>query len=156
MSKLSAENFDLKAYVKKVSLEDFAREFIHDVSWNNRLKTTGGRFFTSDCHLDFSPSIYEALDLSTFRKIVRHELVHYHLFIAGRGYRHRDYDFKKLLKEVDGLRFTPRIAKDKDYYFYLCKDCQKKYRRQRRVNTSKYVCGHCLGKLQELKEEVNE
>ncbi|WEV45387.1 SprT family protein [Streptococcaceae bacterium ESL0687] len=153
MSKVRIADFDLDSYVKKVSLEDFNRDFCHQVRWNNRLKTTGGRFFTSDCHLDFNPKIYEALDLSTFRKIVRHELAHYHLFLAGKGYRHRDSDFKELLKEVDGLRFTPRLSTGKSYHFYRCKDCQKRYRRQRKVDTSKYVCGHCQGKLQEVEDE---
>ena len=70
---------NLTNYVKQVSLEDFGWEFRHQAYWNKRLRTTGGRFFPKDGHLDFNPKIYETFGLETFRKIVRHELVHYHL-----------------------------------------------------------------------------
>ena len=81
---------NLNEYVKQVSLEDFDWEFRHQAYWNKRLRTTGGRFFPKDGHLDFNPKIYEAFGLETFRKIVRHELVHYHLYYQGKGYRHKD------------------------------------------------------------------
>ena len=62
-----------------ILLVGFDREFRHQAFWNKRLRTTGGRFFPKDGHLDFNPKIYETFGLETFRKIVRHELVHYHL-----------------------------------------------------------------------------
>ena len=71
---------NLTNYVRQVSLEDFGWEFRHQAFWNKRLRTTGGRFFPKDGHLDFNPKIYETFGLETFRKIVRHELVHYHLY----------------------------------------------------------------------------
>ena len=91
---------NLTNYVKRVSLEDFGWEFRHQAYWNKRLRTTGGRFFPKDGHLDFNPKIYETFGLETFRKIVRHELVHYHLYYQGKGYRHGDRDFKDLLKQL--------------------------------------------------------
>ena len=45
----------LTDYVKQVSLKDFGRPFIHQVQWNSRLRSTGGRFFPKDGHLDFNP-----------------------------------------------------------------------------------------------------
>ncbi|HEO8253266.1 TPA: hypothetical protein VBW74_000141 [Streptococcus agalactiae] len=42
---------DLTNYVKKVSIEDFGCQFLHTAHWNNRLRTTGGRFFPNDRHL---------------------------------------------------------------------------------------------------------
>ena len=38
----------LTEYVQSVSLEDFGRPFTHQVQWNSRLRTTGGRFFPKD------------------------------------------------------------------------------------------------------------
>ena len=49
--------------------------------------------------------------LETFRKIVRHELCHYHLYFQGKGYKHADRDFKDLLAKVDGLRYRPQRYK---------------------------------------------
>ena len=51
----------LTDYVKQVSLEDFGRPFIHQAQWNSRLRSTGGRFFPKDGHLDFNPKIYQEL-----------------------------------------------------------------------------------------------
>lgn len=100
---------NLTDYVKQVSLEDFGRPFIHHAQWNRRLRSTGGRFFPKDGHLDFNPKVYQELGLDVFRKIVRHELCHYHLYFQGKGYQHKDRDFKELLKAVDGLRFVPTL-----------------------------------------------
>jgi len=70
---------NLTNFVKTVSREDFGKEFRHTALWNPRLRTTGGRFFPADGHLDFNPKIYETFGVDVFRKIVRHELCHYHL-----------------------------------------------------------------------------
>ena len=92
---------NLTNFVKTVSREDFGKEFRHTALWNPRLRTTGGRFFPADGHLDFNPKIYETFGVDVFRKIVRHELCHYHLYFEGKGYKHADADFKALLQAVD-------------------------------------------------------
>ena len=102
---------NLTDYVKQVSIEDFGKPFKHQAQWNTRLRSTGGRFFPKDGHLDFNPKVYQELGLEVFRKIVRHELCHYHLYYEAKGYKHKDAAFKKLLKEVDGLRFVPPLIK---------------------------------------------
>ena len=101
-----------------------------------------------DGHLDFNPKLYEEHGLETFRKIVRHELCHYHLYVQGKGYKHADRDFKDLLAKVDGLRYAPKIqGQEENYYLYQCQSCGHTYRRKRRVNTRKFGCGLCRGKL---------
>lgn len=139
---------DLTSYVRLVSLEDFGWPFQHEAVWNNRLRSTGGRFFPKDGHLDFNPKVLEEHGLEVFRKIVRHELCHYHLYHQGKGYKHSDRDFKNLLKQVDGLRFVPKSNQPKPAkYHYACQACGQAYPRQRRVDTSKYRCGRCRGSL---------
>lgn len=118
---------------------------MHEAVWNPRLQTTGGRFFPKDGHLDFNPKLYEQVDELTFRKIVRHELCHYHLYFAQKGYRHRDRDFRELLAQVDGLRYAPSIGKQP--YQYRCQSCRQAYSRKRRLNVNKYRCGKCRGIL---------
>lgn len=139
---------NLTDYVKQVSEEDFGWSFRHEAKWNPRLRTTGGRFFPADGHLDFNPKIYETYGLALFRQIVRHELCHYHLYFQGRGYRHRDPEFKQLLKAVDGLRYAPKL-KDQGsvVYHYHCQSCGQDYERQRRINLKRYRCGRCRGQL---------
>lgn len=138
---------NLTEFVQEVSLEDFGREFRHQAQWNSRLRTTGGRFFTQDGHLDFNPALLEEFGMTVFRQIVRHELCHYHLYYQGLGYKHKDREFKELLKAVDGLRYAPRSAQNESYWYYNCSRCHYEFRRKRKVNTTKYVCGKCHGKI---------
>ena len=142
---------NLTEYVQQVSREDFGWEFRHEAHWNKRLRTTGGRFFPKDGHLDFNPKIYQAYGLEVFRRIVRHELVHYHLYYQGKGYRHQDADFKRLLAQVDGLRFAPALPQNKPNQIYQCQSCGKIYQRKRRLDTRKYRCGFCRGVLKQMK-----
>ena len=139
----------LTEYVQSVSLEDFGRPFTHQAQWNPRLRTTGGRFFPKDGHLDFNPKVYQELGLEVFRKIVRHELCHYHLYFEGKGYQHKDLAFKQLLKEVDGLRFVPPLSSSnqRPSLVYACQSCQQIYQRKRKIDTKRYRCGLCRGKL---------
>lgn len=100
-------------------------------------------FLPKDGHLDFNPKLYEEHGLETFRKIVRHELCHYHLYFQGKGCKHGDRDFKDLLARVDGLRYAPKMRNQAENYFlYQCQSCGHTYRRKRRVNTQKFdaVC----------------
>lgn len=139
---------NLTDYVQEVSREDFGRPFRHEARWNPRLRTTGGRFFPKDGHLDFNPKMVEVHGLDLFRKIVRHELCHYHLFFEKKGYRHGDRDFKQLLLEVGGLRFAPQIEERvQSFHHYSCQSCGQPYQRRRRINTQKYRCGRCHGHL---------
>ncbi len=139
---------NLTEYVQEVSREDFGRPFRHEARWNSRLRTTGGRFFPKDGHLDFNPKMLEAHGLALFRKIVRHELCHYHLFFEKKGYRHGDKDFQKLLQEVGGLRFAPQIEERvQSFHHYSCQSCGQLYQRRRRINIQKYRCGRCQGQL---------
>ena len=140
---------NLTDYVKQVSLEDFGKPFKHQAQWNSRLRSTGGRFFPKDGHLDFNPKVYQELGLEVFRKIVRHELCHYHLYYEGKGYKHKDLAFKNLLKEVNGLRFVPPLSNtsQKTILTYNCQDCKQLFLRKRKINTDRYRCGLCRGKL---------
>ena len=131
---------NLTKYVQEVSLEDFWSPFLHQAIWNPRLRSTGGRFFPKDGHLDFNPRILEEIWLGIFRKIVRHELCHYHLYYMKKGYRHQDQDFKALLKEVDGLRYAPSVDKE-NYKIYVCTSCGQEFRRKRQIDLQKYRCG---------------
>ena len=112
-------NEELQQYVEQLSLDVFALPFRHIAFFNDRLRTTGGRYFLTDHHLDFNRS-YLA-DRHIFRGIVIHELCHYHLHLRGMGHRHQDQDFKEWLQRYGGLRYSPRLEEtEKKNHLYEC------------------------------------
>lgn len=143
---MTTKNKTLLAFVQWVSITDFGKPFEHEARFNARLRSTGGRFFPKDLHLDFNEKMYDTFSEDIFRQIVQHELVHYHLYREGKGYKHGDADFKKLLIQVGGLRFAPPLS-DMPNVIYSCADCGQVYQRKRRINTQKYRCGKCRGPL---------
>ncbi|ALB29491.1 SprT family protein [Companilactobacillus heilongjiangensis] len=147
-------NQDLTELIKKVSQEYFGKPFIHQACFNSRLKTTGGRFHLNDRHIDINPKIYEQFGYGTLVGVIKHELCHYHLYNDGLPAQHRDRTFKVLLQQVGGLRYSPiqSSVKKKTYHIYECSNCHHIYRRVKKLNTQKYVCGICRGKLKYIKD----
>lgn len=143
-------NEALQQLVEKISLEFFKRPFIHRAYFNARLKTTGGRYHLKDHHLDFNPRLLN-LDETVLIGIIKHELCHYHLHLTGQGFEHKDESFKKLLAQVGGLRYTPRLEGAK--YHYQCQDCGQLYYRQRKMNLRRYCCGKCKGRLRLIQND---
>ena len=89
--------------------------------------------------------VEQNLGLEALIGVIKHELCHYHLHQTGGGYRHRDQDFKRLLHQVGGSRFVERM-KDPNF-IYECTACHHRYPRMHKMNTTRYVCGKCRGKL---------
>lgn len=143
-------NQELQVLVEKISQEFFRRPFCHRATFNKRLKTTGGRYHLNSHDLDFNQLVFQKYGEEELIKIIKHELCHYHLHIAGRGYQHKDREFKQLLKQTGGSRFTPPLAV-KTYRVYRCLKCQQEVIRRRKLDTKKYVCGRCQGELKFLK-----
>lgn len=143
---------ELQQLVEEISIEFFKKPFVHHARFNPRLRTTGGRYLLRSHDIEINPKQYETFGLDDLIAIIKHELCHYHLHIEGRGHQHRDHDFKTLLKKVGGSRYcqsipgTRKVVRTK--YQYRCKSCGLIYNRKRRVNTTKYVCGKCKGKLE--------
>ena len=141
---------ELQTLVEETSLEYFKQPFNHQATFNKRLRTTGGRYYLGTHDLDFNLKILEIFGKVEFISVIKHELCHYHLHLAGKGYQHKDSDFKKLLKQTGGTRFVQSLrTKDtpKKVWVYQCKTCKANIYRQRRFNTKRFVCGKCQGKL---------
>lgn len=136
----------LQSLVEKVSWKFFDKPFSHQAVFNARLRTTGGRYHTKDHHLDFNPKMAD-LNCEIFIGVIKHELCHYHLHIENKGYRHKDTDFKELLTRTGGLRYAPDIQESRNFHVYKCQKCQLTITRQKRINTQRFVCGRCGGKL---------
>lgn len=145
---------ELQKLVEEVSLVTFGKPFRHQAIFNSRLKTTGGRYHLKDHHLDFNHKML-AHGKEIFIGIIKHELCHYHLHLEGKGYQHKDWEFKELLAKTGGSRFAPSVQRNITVNAYQCQQCGKLLQRCRKINTSKYVCGHCHGKLKWLKAQVH-
>ncbi|MFS0612813.1 SprT family protein [Lederbergia ruris] len=149
-------NEELQLLVEQISEQYFNKPFRHTAVFNGRLRTTGGRYLLASHNIEINRKYFEEHGLSELEGIIKHELCHYHLHIEGRGYQHRDQDFKKLMKRVGAPRHCTPLQIEKRtrgmIHKYQCQDCSQTYERKRRVNTDRFVCGKCKGKL--IKIEV--
>jgi len=145
-------NQELQALVEEISLRDFGKPFRHQARFNRRLRTTGGRYLLRSHDIEFNPRHLDEHGRDELIGIIKHELCHYHLHMEGRGYKHADADFKQLLRKVGGSRYCQSVGTGRQtlpYKYELrCLACGMSYKRKRKVDVSRFVCGRCRGKLQ--------
>lgn len=142
-------NQELQQLVEEVSLIYFKKPFLHQATFNKRLKTTGGRYHLKTANLDFNPLVLELHGKEELVGVIKHELCHYHLHLTNKGYQHKDPEFKLLLKQTGGSRFVKPLKTRKNYQHYKCQVCHADIFRQRRIDTKRYVC-QCGGGLKHL------
>ncbi|WP_108671732.1 SprT family protein [Peribacillus acanthi] len=155
------DNHQLQRMTEEISITLFHKPFQHAIYFNARLKTTGGRYLLQSHNIEINERYYKEYGVNEIVGIIKHELCHYHLHLEGRGYQHKDRDFKELMKQVGAPRFcTPLKSYRKQskspqkLYLYECSNCAQKYRRKKRVNIDKYVCGKCKGRLKLVKSSI--
>ena len=136
---------ELQQLTQEISQSSFHREFTHKITYNRRLRSSGGRYLLKTGNIEMNPLVEQELGLEALVGVIKHELCHYHLHQTGGGYRHRDADFKRLLHQVGGSRFVERMKEPN--FIYECTACHHRYPRMRKMNTNRYVCGKCRGKL---------
>ncbi|MCR6097789.1 SprT family protein [Salipaludibacillus agaradhaerens] len=153
-------NEELQALTEEISNIHFNRPFRHKAYFNKRLRTTGGRYALYSHNLEINPKQLEFYGEEALIKIIKHELCHYHLHLEGKGYQHKDKDFKTLLAAVGGSRYCQTLPgshnKTHTVHYYQCTSCDRFYKRKRKINTSRYVCGACKGKLKKIKSLPSE
>jgi len=142
----------LQVLVEQLSINYFSKPFRHSARFNPRLRTTGGRYLLLSHDIEINPIYVSNGTQEEVEGIIKHELVHYHLHLEGRGYKHGDQEFKQLLKEVGAPRFCRAIPDTKQkkrayLHIYTCLKCSQNYSRKIRMNTDKYRCGKCSGRL---------
>lgn len=145
---------ELQQLTEKLSLALFHKPFKHTAFFNHRLRTTGGRYMLRSHNIEINRKYYEEHGVEELIGIIKHELCHYHLHIEGKGYQHRDQDFKRLMKQVGAPRHCTPLKKSQKsaakIKMYQCNTCQQIYQRKKRVDTTRFVCGKCRGKLIEI------
>lgn len=142
----------LHKLVCDVSIEVFGKDFLHKAYFNKRLRTTGGRYMLRTHNIEVNPLVFQKYGIEELIGVIKHELCHYHLHIEGKGYKHRDADFRELLKNTNSPRFCSTLVEKNQRirsrkYTYQCAKCSLYYNRKIRINTQKYRCGKCLGEL---------
>lgn len=158
----SMSDDELQRWIEQVSQDSFGLPFRHQATFNRRLSTTGGRYFMKSHNIEINPRQLEVFGYEETERIIKHELCHYHLHLAGRGYMHRDADFKALLQKVGGSRYCqtlPGAKKRKPLpyrYKLVCTACATEYPRKRKTDPKRYRCGKCAGKLKLLALELNQ
>ncbi|MCA0972781.1 SprT family protein [Halobacillus litoralis] len=146
------EQSALRNWTNELSETYFSKPFVDDVMFNPRLRTTGGRYIPSKRVIELNPKYLKELGEEEFAGIIKHELCHYHLHIEGKGFGHGDPEFKELLRVTGSPRHCSPLPSErvKTYHQYQCQSCGKTYERKRKVDTSKYCCGKCKGKLKKI------
>lgn len=145
---------ELQRHMENVSLQFFQKRFRHQAHFNSRLRTTGGRYLLKSHVIEMNPRYLENFGLEYFIGIMKHELCHYHLHLEGKGYQHRDADFRELLAKVDAPRFCQAIPTTQKMHCYVCLSCQTEFLRKRRFDVKKYRCGRCNGRLAYMEEKI--
>ncbi|MEC1262108.1 SprT family protein [Bacillus swezeyi] len=143
----------LQQLTEEISLTYFKKPFRHRAYFNSRLKTTGGRYLLHSHDIELNKKYLAEHGQKELEGIIKHELCHYHLHLEGKGYKHRDRDFRMLLNEVGAPRFcTPLSAKKqtRKTRTYQCGSCGQIFLRKRAMDTNRYVCGKCGGKIKEM------
>jgi SprT-like protein len=149
-------NEELQVLVEEVSLQYFQKPFRHQAIFNSRLKTTGGRYLLKTHNIEINKRYLEQLGKDELIGIIKHELCHYHLHLEKKGYKHQDKDFKNLMMLVGAPRFCkqlpdrPKTNRSAKIYIYSCLGCSLVFKRKRKVDVKKFVCGRCKGKLKPL------
>src|SRR4051812_32179791 len=144
---------ELQSLVEEISRDYFNKPFRHKAIFNVRLKTTGGRYLLGSHDIEMNKKYFDQFGKDELVGIIKHELCHYHLHLEGRGYRHRDRDFKKLLHAVGAPRYCSSLPeaiekrKSQRVLTYICSKCKQEYKRKRRIDPKRYVCGNCRGEL---------
>lgn len=145
---------ELQMLIEEISVNLFGKPFLHEARHNGRLRTTGGRYKLADHSIEINPSVLKLHGMNELIGVIKHELCHYHLHIEGKGYQHRDADFRKLLKETASPRFckplVKRTQKNVSFHIYKCISCTLEYKRQRRMDVKKYRCGKCAGAIMKM------
>lgn len=143
-------NEQLQQLVQEISLTYFKRPFLHRAYFNQRLKTTGGRYHLNTHHIDINKKVLDVFGMDELVGVIKHELCHYHLHLLQKGYQHKDKDFKALLKQVGGSRYVKNVQLEYWHLVYQCTGCGIKMTRKRHFNTMKYVCAICQSRFLKL------
>ena len=152
--------------VLQKTLESFAREFLKEsygldleipVSINGRLKSTYGRFIydgatKNPLRIEIGKNYIDYQEWERVVGVLKHELIHYALFMQNLPFEDGHPVFEAELKKHDSPS-TGNIKYRGKVVVYVCSGCGHEFKRKRRYSkNSTYVSG-CCNKPIEFKGE---
>jgi len=147
------DNAKLQQLVEEISLQSFQQPFLHQAVFNTRLRTTAGRYVHRGHIVEINPHYCRLHGPAELVDTIKHELCHYHLALEQQPFDHRSSEFRALLRRVGGCRYakpSPELANKKHTVrIYTCVHCKHVYQRRRKVDTKRFLCGKCRGRLVE-------
>lgn len=114
------DNKELQKLTEDISETYFKKPFRHQALFNDRLKTTGGRYLLTSHNIELNRKYLIEHGREELIGIIKHELCHYHLHLEGKGYKHRDRDFRMLLQQVNAPRFCTPLKKKAENKKLIC------------------------------------
>lgn len=145
-------------------LEEVAEDFLLDnfdltldipIRISNRMTRTFGSFVRTrnrvtgeiKCkEIVISSNLYKYHGYDKMIDTLKHECIHYALYLLGRPYKDGQAYFENTLKE-HGVSSTGTTKYKGKAHQYTCTGCKNTFKQTRRFNTDKYRCSHCKGQL---------
>ncbi|MDK2599449.1 SprT family protein [Bacillus stercoris] len=79
------DNIELQKLTEDISETYFKKPFRHQALFNDRLKTTGGRYLLTSHNIELNRKYLIEHGREELIGIIKHELCHYHLHLEGKG-----------------------------------------------------------------------
>lgn len=156
--------YQLERYAEKFLMDNYGMTLTVPLRLNGRLRTACGRFVYTK-YRDGRPSTPKIVELNKYffennepavvLDVLRHELVHYALFMQGKPHNDGHPTFERELKRL-GVVSQKTIdkyeiqSKPVNYNIYECQKCGHEYKRQRALPNGgrNHRCGgSCKGEL---------
>jgi SprT-like protein len=153
------------AYSNKFLKDNYGLKLEVPFKINGRLRSTHGKFAYAISRstgvrtaksVQLSKFLIENNSIETVLDILRHELVHYALFVLGKpnkdGHEYFEKELKRLgiISQSDIDNHLKRVvSKPRRYNVYECGNCNIQFKRQRALsNGGRYhTCGKCRGSI---------
>jgi SprT-like protein len=155
---MTLSEYQLRKYAEKFLSETYGMKLTVPLEMNGRLKKACGRFVYYKNHrtpksVQMNKYFVENNEPTVVLDVLRHELVHYALFMLGKPYSDGHPTFENELKRLGVVsqqtidKYTIQ-SKPTKIQFYECADCKHEFRRQRALaNGGRYHRCTCGGRL---------
>lgn len=150
--------YQLKMYANKFLKDNYGMELTVPLELNSRLKTTCGRFISRRYYnghkepkiVELNKTFVEHNEPTIVLDVLRHELVHYALFMLDKPHKDGHPVFENELKRLgivsQGTIDQYKIASKMQ--IYACDDCNHEYKVPRRLrDNGRYHKCNCGGNL---------
>jgi SprT-like protein len=152
--------YQLRQYAKKWLMDNYSMELIVPLQLNGRMQRTCGWFkhkraWNMPTCIELNKFFVENNDPTLVLDVLRHELVHYALYMQKRPYRDGQATFENELKRLGVVsqstinKYTIE-SKPQTKHIYQCANCGHEYHRARALPKNRsYSCGirMCKGDL---------